>query len=499
MTGPLQPPTTIYVMAKNIRPIYRQVYDNLRHAILTGQLAVGKKLPSSRALAGELGVSRNTVLNAFQQLLAEGFVEGKVGRGTFVANNLPGTRRAESKNTSPNGAAASVQISNRGQRLAASRNMPRLPRLSGELTDYAFRVGVPAFEEFPHKVWEHLLARRWRRSGRGLMDYQGVAGYGPLREAIAAYLGTSRGVHCTASEVIIVAGSQQGLDLLARVLLDPGDHAWVEDPGYLGARNALAVAGARLTPVPVDAEGLNVEAGIARQANARLAVVTPSYQFPLGHTLTLSRRLALLDWASRSGAWIIEDDYYSEYRYGSRPLTALRALDQDGRVLYMGSFSKVLFPALRLGYLVVPPALAGAISAARGAMTIHPAALEQAVLTDFILEGHYGRHLRRMRRLYAERQEALLQAIGRAMPDRLKVRPAQAGMHVVGWLPNGASDQAASQLAAGHGVATLPLSAFRIETSHRGGLLLGYAAVHPDRMTHAVARLAAALEELPVS
>jgi GntR family transcriptional regulator/MocR family aminotransferase len=294
-------------------------------------------------------------------------------------------------------------------------------------------------------------------------------------------------------QVIVVSGSQQALDLSARVLLDPGDAVWVEDPGYMGARGALSGAGARLVPVPVDEEGLEVAKGIEREPGARLACVTPSHQYPLGVTMSLGRRLELLGWAGRSGAWVIEDDYDSEYRYTGRPLEALQGLDTGGRVLYVGTFSKVLFPALRLGYLVVPPDLVDAFASARELTDRHPPTVEQAVLAGFIDEGHFVRHLRRMRALYARRQAALVEEAAHELPGLLDVGPAAAGLHLVGWLPEGEDDREASRRAANRGVEAPPVSLYGAELRVRGGLMLGYAAVAEREMRGGVRRLAEAL------
>jgi len=310
---------------------------------------------------------------------------------------------------------------------------------------------------------------------------------------ISAYLGATRAVRCTWEQVIVVSGSQQALDLAARVLLDPGDAAWVEDPGYAGARGALLGAGARLVPVPVDGDGLDVAAGAQLGAGARLAYVSPSHQYPLGVTMSLSRRLALLGWASRSGAWVLEDDYDSEYRYTGRPLEALQGLDPEGCVIYLGTFSKVLFPALRLGYLVVPPELVDPFTAARELVDRQSPSVEQAVLAEFIAEGHFARHVRRMRVLYAERQATLVEAAARELSGALDVRPAEAGMHLVGWLPGGTDDREASRRAAAEGVEATALSLHGIEPPQRRGLLLGYAAVGEEEIRAGVRRLAASL------
>jgi GntR family transcriptional regulator/MocR family aminotransferase len=475
-------------------PLYRQLYDALRGAILSGRLKAGARLPSTRVLARDFAISRNTAMNAYAQLLAEGYVEGAVGSGTYVARTLPDEllhARASAGQALPPTRPGRV-LSRRGTLLGATRVPP--PRFPGELK--AFRPAVPALDAFPFELWARLVARRWRRPQRALLGYGDPAGYRPLREAIAAYLGAARAVRCEADQVIVVAGSQQALDLTARMLLDEADAAWIEDPGYLGARGALLGAGARLIPVPVDAEGLDIEAGKLRGPEARLIYVTPSHQYPYGVTMSLPRRLALLEWANRADAWVLEDDYDSEYRYAGRPLAALQGLDREGRVIYLGTFSKVLFPALRLGYLVVPPDLVEAFVAARALVDRHCPTLDQAALADFIADGHFARHIRRMRALYAERQAILVEAAQQELAGVLEVQPAESGMHVVGWLPAGVDDAEASHQAAAHGVEAPPLSSYSLEPLRRGGLLLGYTAVGEPEIREGVRRLAKALETL---
>lgn len=356
-----------------------------------------------------------------------------------------------------------------------------------------FRTGTPDFAAFPGKVWARITAKHWQHRTPELLTYGDPAGYAPLRAAIAAYLGESRAVRCTPEQVIVVAGSQQGVDLAARLLLDPGDAAWVEDPGYLGARAALTAAGARLVPVPVGPEGLDVAAGLAMAPHARLACVAPSHHFPLGVMLSLQARLALLDWAAREQAWVVEDDYDSEYRYGGRPLAAMQGLDHAGRVIYVGTFSKVLFPALRLGYVVVPPELAPAFAAARALADRHSPTMEQAILADFIAEGHFARHIRRMRTRYGARQAALIDAVQREIGDLVTLAPANAGMHLVAWLPASTDDQQISQSLAAAGITAHPVSAFAHSAPLRPGLLLGYAAFPDEMLRESVVHMARVL------
>jgi GntR family transcriptional regulator/MocR family aminotransferase len=359
----------------------------------------------------------------------------------------------------------------------------------------AFRAGIPALDAFPRALWGRLAARRWRESWITL-GYCDPAGFAPLREAIATYAAAARGVRCTAEQVIVTAGSQQAIDLAARLLLDPGDRVWVEEPGYTGTRAALRAADACSVPVPMDAEGISVVDGERLAPNARMACVTPSRGYPIGVTMSAARRLALLAWAERAGAWVVEDDYDSEFRYAGRPLPSLQGMDGGGRVIYLGTFSKTLFPALRIGYLIVPPGLAGAFATARAAADRHSPTLEQAVTADFLAEGHFARHVRRMRTLYAERRDALLGALRPVTAGGLlELGPCDAGMHVLGWLPPGVDDRAVSAALLARGMEAAPLSRYCTEPPARGGLLLGYAAFSPATLRDAVPRLARVLRE----
>jgi GntR family transcriptional regulator / MocR family aminotransferase len=484
------PATGIVLERAGRLPMHRQLSQRLREAILAGQFPPGTRLPSTRTLASELGVSRTTALAAYEQLRDEGYLDGRVGAGTTVAD-LTGPPPAPPP--SPTRVPAAPALSARGTAVAASRWRLRPETRPGRERPRAFPLGMPALDAFPRQLWTRVLTRRARRSLGDLLGYQDPAGYRPLREAITAYLGLARGVRCGPDQVLVVSGAQAGIDLAARLLLDPGDPAWVEDPGYYGARGALTGAGARLVPVPVDADGLDLGAARRRQPDARLAYVTPSHQFPVGATMSLARRLDLLAWAESAGGYVLEDDYDSEYRYVGRPLPALQGLDQAGRVVYVGSFSKVLFPSLRVGYLVVPDGLVDAFTAAQRFGEVHVPALEQAALADFIADGHLGRHVRRMRALYAVRGRALIRAIRRQAPDALEVRSAHAGLHLVAWLPPGADDRAAADRAAAAGVEAQALSDHALERPERGGLLLGYAAVPEPEIDRASVRLARAL------
>ncbi|MCW8132747.1 MAG: PLP-dependent aminotransferase family protein [Planctomycetota bacterium] len=472
-------------------PLHRQLYTRLREDILARRLAPGSKLPSTRALAQDLRLSRNTVLGAYDQLLAEGYLECRQGSGTYVAQALP---EGPVKTTAglPKKSRAPRHVSKRGRLLARTPLMAPHEIPPGAPDPISFRPGVPAVDAALLKEWKRASRRLDRLPGR-LLGYGPPEGHETLRRAVAAYLATARGVRCSYEQVLIVNGSQQALDLASRVLLDPGDPAAVEEPGYLGAKGAYAAAGAKIVPVPIDEAGIALDR-MPKGARPRVVYVTPSFQYPLGVTMPLPRRLALLDWASRTGAWILEDDYDSEYRYAGRPIEALQGLDEDGRVIYMGTFSKTVFPGLRLAFVVVPPDLIEPFAGARRLCDHHSPAFEQAVLAQFLEDGRFVRHLKRMRAMYRRRQEALIAAVRERLGGLVEIRPADAGMHVLAWLPPGWDDVRAATHAARAGIETLALSRFCLRKPARGALLLGYTALEEPRMREGVRRLAAALQ-----
>lgn len=471
-------------------PLREQIYVGLRRIILTGKLAAGDKLPSTRMLATELRVSRNTVLGAFDQLSSEGYLEARSGGGTYVAPILPDATLAVS--VSP------ATVSRGGARLALSKRGKVLAGADVEWATHprkpvAFKLGVPAVDAFPFDLWSRLTIRVLRRQSPQLFGYGAPLGLARLRSAVASYLVAARGVRCEPEQVLIVEGAQAGLDLTMKLLLDPGDCAWIEDPGFPGARAAFQANGSRLIPVPLDEQGIDLVAGIRRGKRPRMIYVTPSHQFPMGFTMSSRRRSELLQFAADNDSWIIEDDYLSEFRYLGRPVQSLQGMDADGRVIYIGSFSKMIFPALRLAYIVIPPHLVDAFTAARAASTLQASTPMQAVIAEFMTEGHFVRHLRRMRNLYWERQQVLLKAAASELDGLLSVAPAHAGMHVVGLLPEGVDDVAASLAAAAAGVETVPLSSCYLGSDARHGLLLGYPGIRPPLIARAVRELSVAL------
>jgi len=468
-------------------PMYHQLSDWFRRAIIDGQLRPGQRIPSSRALAHELKISRVPVLSAYEQLYAEGYLETFVGAGTCVARSIP-DETLKSANTKARRMPAEILVPTTPRRTSRRAALMHAPAQSWLDSQGAFRVGVPALDHFPEGVWSKLVNRHSRQPVN-TMVYGDPMGHLPFREAIAEYLGAVRAVRCEASQILVTTGSQQGLQLAAHVLLDPKDRVWMEEPGYPGAHQAMTTAGARMLPIPVDQEGLDVPTGMRRGRGAHAVYVTPSHQFPLGTTLSATRRMQLLSWAVHNGAWIIEDDYDSEYRFGGRPIASLQGLDTHARVIYVGTFSKVMFPALRLGYVVVPKDLVPAFSAVRDAADTFSSTLYQVVMTDFIREGHFARHIRRMRVLYMERRATLVEAIATHIGDRLEVMGSDAGMHLVALLPPGVDDEVVAKKAAKVGVSARPLSRCYLNPPARGGLILGYGGANAHEIREGIRKL----------
>ena len=462
-------------------PLSRQVYGGLRQAILTGKIAAGERLPSTRDLAEQLGISRTVTVLAYDQLLAEGFVQGRHGSGTYASAGL--TKNAEL--TARRSARLTLSRFGIAAEEAASRvNFPRRPSSAAR---YDFSYGRSDIESFPFAAWRRILIRRSREASLRQLDYGPAGGSLALREAITDHLRRSRAVACDPSQVIVVNGSQQSLDLAARILLDPGDTVAIENPHYQGAREAFRAAGARLHPVAVDGDGLN-PAKLPK--HARLAFVTPSHQLPTGAILPLARRVALLDWAKRVNAVVIEDDYDGEFRYEGQPLESLQGLDNEGRVIYIGTFSRTVFPSLRIGYLIAPKALVKAFTAAKWLSDRHTATLEQETLAEFIASGAYERHLRRARRRAASRREALLEAIHEHMGDRIEITGHGAGAHVVLWPQKQQSEADILARAAAQGVTVYGISAYDLGKPARTGIMLGYSRMREQDIREGIRRLA---------
>jgi len=469
-------------------PACRWLCTALRAEILEGRLRPGARLPATRDLAGQVGLSRGTIVSAFEQLKAEGYLEGSVGSGTFVNKVLPDELlqvRRKAGTPPPVPPPRPRRVSGFGTRVTP------LP-VHGALPARAFRTDQPALDLFPTTLWAQIASRRLRRASSSLLLGCGPLGYRPLREVVAEYLTVSRGVVCVPEQVAIVSGVQEALDLAARLLLDPGDRVCMEDPGYAGAARVFTACGASIVTAPVDGEGMRLPD--RRLRGVRLVYVTPAHQLPLGTSMSLPRRLQLLDWARSAGAAIFEDDYDSEYRYSGPPAPALQGLDRHGLVLFAGSFSKVLFPSLRLGYLVTPADLVERVAAAISITNRHAPLLEQAVLRDFIAEGHFGRHVRRMREVYAERLSVLLACARERLSGLLEISGVEAGLQTAGWLCGGIDGEAAARAAAERGVEVSPLQRYSRAPLVRDGLQLGFAAVDTREIRRGVEELAVALD-----
>ena len=449
-------------------PLFQQLCSQLRNAVLSGQLAADDRLPSSRVLAAECGVSRNTVITAYQQLIAEGYFHSRTGAGTRVSASLP--------------------HAGFGQQSGGDKPDDKPPIVfRGTLIDAvqysgAFSPSLPAIDAFPYATWRRINNRLWRDlEPSQWMGYGDPAGYLPLRRCIASHLQNSRGVNCTEDQILVVSGSQQALDLVARLLIDKGDSVWFEEPGYAGARDAFRYAGASLVPISVDENGFDIESAIQTCSNARMAFVTPSHQYPLGSVLSLERRVKLLEWARDNQSWIVEDDYNSDFRYVGRPLMSLQGLDTTDRAIYMGTFSKILFPALRVGYLVLPKQLVKKFVDLRQATDGFAPTFTQAVLAEFMRQGHFDSHLRRMRKLYAQRQQALLNAL-QPLSDFIDVQTADSGMHLVARLRVAVADTEIAARAADSGITLLPLSTYYMADRSENGFILGYAGFEKEVM-----------------
>jgi GntR family transcriptional regulator / MocR family aminotransferase len=484
------------------QPLYRQLHRLLQQAIMSRELPAGSRIPSSRLLAEELGLARNTVTQVYEQLALEGFVASATGRGTFVVDTTPdeivgagkdhasNARREaldRSKETGPV-RNSKVLLSQRGEKLVSGAGVSK--RQWG-----AFMPGVPDVSRFPVRVWTRLHNKYWRRPRLDLLTYAPGGGLPLLRRALADYLRSSRSVRCSQEQIIITTGIHQSIDLAVRLLSDSGDIIWTEDPCYWGVRSVLQVSGLQTRPIPVDDEGI-CPSPADLQLPPRLILVTPSHQYPLGSVMSLARRRMLLEYAEKNNSWIIEDDYDSEFRYGSRPLASLQGLDDAGQVIYVGSFGKTLFPGLRVGYIVVPEALAEHFAVASAELYREGQLLQQAVLAEFISEGHFASHVRKMRSLYAGRRRLLLDAMKERYGDRFAAIGGDAGLHLVMQLPEGTDDSAVAVGAMERNIVARPLSNYyALGARATPGLMLGYACVPEDEIEACFNLLAEAIDE----
>lgn len=480
---------TVTINHHNGATITVQLVGALRQLILSGQLPAGARLPASRTLARDQAVSRTTAVNAYEQLTAEGLIRSHVGSGTFVSDTVPTPMQP-----APGATDAGLP---RVATLSSRASEQYFPRLSHPDTPCAFVTGMPAFDVFPMALWSRLSARHWRTDRSALMRYPDPCGLLELRQSVSQHMRANRGVTCDPEEIFIFNGAQDAFNRIGAMLLDPGDTVWFENPGTIGARNSLISCGAHLVPVPVDAAGLDVSAGLRAAPEFRLVFVTPAHQHPLGHTMTVERRFDLLRAAETAGAWIIEDDYVGEFHYGQHTPPPLKSIDASGRVIHVGTFSKSMFPALRLGFVVAPPRLVPLFQRISRATMQGAPTSTQAIMADFIAEGHFAAHIRRMRTVYAERRDALMTAAARDLDGLLQVQPTETGFHTIGYLPKeGPSEIAVTDAARVAGLSTAPLGQFTLGPVARRGLTLGFSAVPPAQIVRSVATLARVIRRL---
>ena len=476
------------------RSLRRQLYEELRGAILGGRLSAGCRVPSTRALAESLGISRTTVTECYEDLISEGYLHAKIGSGTFVCDDLPEKLLKVAPSPTSNSVAKQTRLPARlsayGKRVL---EMP-LGDAEGQMP-LNFAHWRPAFDHLPLRAWRRLITRHIHPAEATNFDYsEDPLGHQPLRDAIARYLAKSRAVRCEPSQVIICAGAQGAMDLITRVLVDPQDEVAIEDPGYLGARNIFAAQGAKLLPVRLDESGLNVDELKSKSSSkTRFVYVSPSHQFPTGVLLSLSRRLELLSWAHEQNAFVIEDDYDSEYRYRGRPVPALQGLDQNERVIYVGTFSKVLFPSLRLGYMVIPGSLVDSLARAKRLTDRQSPLIEQCALTDFINEGHLERHIRRMRTLYGQRRQALVDALSVHLSGRASIVGDEAGMHLMVRLKTALTDSQLIARAAKRGVELVSARPYYLQAKYNDEFIFGYSNLTERQIITGVKKLSGVL------
>ena len=483
--------STLQLDASSNIPLYRQLETAIRQLVLNRHLPPNSRLPATRNLSTDLGVSRLTVKNVYEQLTSEGFLQSRQGDGTYVADiamtelplEVPASGKTSHKELQP--------ISRRAALIAASSSTTRL----GSVT--AFRPGVPALDQFPRKTWAAAHSKVVRTGENDLFGYGPPGGLPVLKRAIAIHVRDHRGIQCEPGQIVITSGAQQAFVLIALTLLEPGAVVWSEDPGHIGIRDAMRALGADVKSVPIDGRGFNLGHAIRHHSPASMIFVTPSHQHPLGITMSLNRRLALLDYAQQHNCWIVEDDYDSEYRYSDRALPALLALDTSGRALYAGSFSKSLFPALRLGYLICPPELVNAFTAAQTLLSQNVSPLQQRVLARFMLDGNFNAHIRKMRVLYRQRRDMLTASFERHAGGMFELEPCHAGMHLIGWLKDDTLDELkVARTIWGCNVDCLPISIYCDEQIIRPGIMFGFACAVEDEIDGKVERLAGALDQI---
>lgn len=474
-------------------PIYRQLERQIRDAILNGVLKSGLRMPASRVLAQEMGVSRPTIVQVYEYLSFEGFLETQRGAGTFVASALPAyipKPYTQSQNHPLNKDATKMRLSKTGR---------KFQQLNAHFDNYplaAFMPNIPAVDEFPFSLWQKIRKTRIKKDQTRMFGYEEPMGYKPLRTAISEYLAVHRGDHCDPEQILIVPGAHFAFHLTALLLSDPGDKIWLEDPGPENVRLLFSSLGRTIAPVDVDQQGMDVDAAINRYSDARLAFTMPSRQHPLGVSLSLPRRLKILEWARTNNSWIIEDDYDSEFHYSGRPLSSMRSIDANQNVIYVGTFSKSLFPALRIAYLVLPEQLVGTFRNAIGTLARSVSTLEQATLADFIDQGHFAAHIRQMYNLYSNRRDIFCRTAQRTLSGLLDIDIPDSGINTLGWLPVGANDIEVYQAARSNGIYCLPLSSFRSRPSTNSGLVLGFASVDEVEIEQKLTLLASVLKHL---
>lgn len=473
--------------------ISNQLYTAMRDFIHAGGLHLGERLPASRTLAGDLKLSRTTVINVFDRLMSEGLIESRTGAGTFVSDAWMSTRPQPPEETDVE-VVKQPQLKPRLSRTYSQASHAFVDRLPHQTK--AFTTALPAFDAFPRALWAQLMIKHWRSQDEISMGYADPRGYPPLRQAIASHLLSNRGIKCEPEQIFIVSGAQQAFQLIGSVLLDPKENVWFENPGAIGARNSLIACGARLIPVPVDQDGLVVENGLQQAPQFRLAFVTPSHQQPLGVSMSLDRRFALLQAAEEADAFIIEDDYDGEFRYSGHPPPTLKSIDSINRVIYVGTFSKTLFPALRLGFLLAPPPLVEVFDHVSKALLQGVPSSHQGVVADFMQEGHFATHIRRMRKTYAERHQVLCDAASQRLSGLLDIVPTDTGLHTIGRLPPGISETRVAAAALEKDIVVTPIERFCIAPTETKGLVLGFSGIKPPAIVAGVEILTEVLEKL---